>query len=88
MPRRTPTRCAHLTTGDSVEKGKIEMSNLDYSEEINANLLEACRTLLQVHVDLLRCRFPEDIEEFKVLLQQELDAKKVLVKAAKAWDQI
>lgn len=64
------------------------MSNLDHAGEINANLLKACAALLQVHGELLRCRFPEDIEEFKILLQQELSAKKSLVKAAKAWDQI
>lgn len=63
------------------------MSHLDHAEEINANLLKACEALLQVHEEILRCRFPEDIEEFKVLLQQELNAKKSLVKAVKAWDQ-
>jgi len=70
-----------------VEKGEIEMSNHDHAEDIDKNLLEACVALLKVRGEFLRCRFPEDMEEYKILLRQELDAKKALVKAAKAWDQ-
>lgn len=65
------------------------MSNLDHSEEIDKKLVKAARHFIKVHDELLALPFGEEtIGQFEDLLKQSSAARKALVKAAKAWDNI